>query len=154
MTVYVFGGKVMPERAAVSVPTFELRVDAKDMGIACEASISIGVSQVSAVVKTSGEEVDLLTLKNVVESLVRAEVDALGYLWGCGYDVEITSVVESSGNQVVFGVGIPELQQTKNERPLAFEDVWQVMSQSEYLRRALGDLREAIRSPLDTGFHC
>lgn len=155
MSTYIFSGKVMPERAAVDVSApIQLQVQAKDAAISVEAIISIGVSQVSVLVKTKDENVDLPTLKNYVEYLVRAEVDALSYLWGRGYDIEITSAVDSNGKQVVFGVGIPELEKTQSERPLSLKALWEVVYRSEHLRRALGDLREAIRSPLDTGFFC
>jgi hypothetical protein len=155
MSIYVFSGKIIPERAAVDVsPPVKLQLRAEEADLAFGAVVTIGVSQVAAVVNTTSAQVDLSTLKNYVEDLVRVIVDAAGYLTGRGYDVEITSVVDSEGRQQVFGVGIPSLEKTQNERPLKFQDVLPLAMKSEHLRRALGDLREAIRSPVDTGFFC
>ncbi len=155
MNTYIFSGKILPERAAITVSNpIQINVQAIDAAISFNAVISIGVSQVSIAVKTKDKNVDVFTLKNYVENLVRVEVDVLGYLWGRGYDVEITSAVESNGQQVVFGVGIPELEATQKERPLPIDELFRVVIKSEHLRRALGDLRETIRSTLDTGFFC
>lgn len=154
MSTYIFNGKIMPERANVNVSVLQIQMEAKDIGVSGEAIVSIGASQVSVVTKTTDKNVGLLTLKNYVEYLVRTVVDAYGYLSGRGYDVEIISGVDPDGKQTVFGVGIPELEEARNERPLSFSELLKVMEKSRHLHRALGDLREAIRSPWDTGFFC
>jgi len=154
MVTYIFTGKVMPERANVNISAPPFHVEAKDAGISFDAIVSIGASQVSVVLNTETVNADLSTLKNYVEDTVKILVDAYGYLSGRGYDIEITSVVEPKGKQIVFGVGIYQLEQAQSERPLAFHELIEVMNKSPHLRRALGDLREAIRSSLDTGFFC
>lgn len=153
MNSYIFSGKVLPERANVNVTPIEIKMDAIDAGISGIAIISIAVSQISVVFNTKNDS-DLGTLKNYAEYLVRNLVDAFGYLSGRGYDIEITSVVNHEGKYTVFGVGIPELEESQNERPLSFQQLLTVMEKSQHLHLALGDLREAIRSPLDTGFFC
>lgn len=158
MGTYIFTGKVLPERAAVSVTTpLQLKVQAKDADVEFKATISIAVSQVSVVVKTSEETVDIGTLRNYVEHFVRSVIDAYGYISGRGYDIETTSVIKQDGSQIVFGVEVAELEATQGERPVSFHDLCGpdgLVYRSEHLRRALADLREAIRSPLDTGFFC
>lgn len=155
MNTYTFSGKVLPERANVNImPPLKIEMEAKDAGISGKATVSIGVSQISVVFNTENSNVDLPTLKNYVEDIVSSLVDAYGYLSGRGYDIEITSVVDPSGMQTVFGVGVAELEETQSERPLSFQDLIEVMNKSPDLHRALRDLREAIRSPLDTGFFC
>jgi hypothetical protein len=155
MDTYVFNGKVLPERAVVDVSApMSFGVRAEEAGVALDAVVSIGVSQVAVMIKTEGKNVDLATLKNYVEDLVKAIVDIYGYLSGRGYDVTIDSVVHPDGRQTVFGVGIPELEKTQGERPLPFPVVFQLTFKSQHLRRALGDLREAIRSSMDTSFFC
>lgn len=157
MVTYFFSGRVIPERAAVTVSPSKFRASVREAALDFEAEISIGVSQVSVVVQTAKEVKDLPTLRNYVEQLVRTEVDAFGYLEGRGYDVEITSVTSADGQPlVVFGVEIRELQESKSERPVSFEELWKLLwdAKAAPLRRALGDLREAIRAPLDTGFFC
>ena len=153
MGIYTFNGKILPERANVSISPLNINMEAIDTDISGTATIYIFVSQVSIILNTNSDS-DLPTLKNYMEYLVRTYIDAYGYLSGRGYDVEITSVVNPEGNYTVFGVGIPELEESQNDRPLSFQQLVTAMSKSYHLHRALGDLREAIRSPLDTGFFC
>ena len=153
MNSYIFSGKVLPERANVNITPIELKIDAIDAGISGTAVVSIDVSQVSVVLNTNSNS-DLMTLKNYVDYSVRTLIDAFGYLSGRGYDIEITSVVNHEGKHAVFGVGIPELEKSQKERPLSFQQLLEAMAKSQYLHRALSDLREAIRSPVDTGFFC
>lgn len=158
MATYIFSGKVIPERAAVSITPVKIRASVPEARLEFDAVISIAVSQVSVVVEADGEVNDLPTLRNYVEWLVRIEVDAFGYLEGRGYDVEITSVTGSDGSPwLVFGVEEPALQQSKSERPVNFAELWKVLTSDERsapLQRALGDLRQAIRARHDTGFFC
>jgi hypothetical protein len=82
-------------------------------------------------------------------------VDAYGYLTGRGYDVEITSAINNEGVQTVFGVDVPELEKTASERPVEFHElVTELIHKSQHLGNALADLRESIRSPIDTGLFC
>ncbi|NQT31601.1 MAG: hypothetical protein HQ588_04630 [Deltaproteobacteria bacterium] len=152
---YIFTGKVMPERANVNIDAMIVKIKAVDAGFSGEAVVSVSCSQISVKFDTTDINISLSTLKNYVEDLVRVLVDAYGYLSGRGYDVEVTSVIDPNGKQTVFGVGIEELEKAKNERPLSFQDiVLSVIPKSPHFRPALGDLREAIRSPSDTGFFC
>lgn len=153
MGIYTFSGKVLPERTNVSIPTIELNMKAIGTNISGTATIYILLSQVSVILNTNSDS-DLPTLKNYMEYLIRTYIDAYGYLFGRGYDVEITSAINPEGNYTVFGVGIPELEESQNDRPLSFQQLVTAMNKSYYLHRALGDLREAIRSPIDTGFFC
>lgn len=62
-------------------------------------------------------------------------VDTLNYIHGCGYDIQINTVTDvNTGQQVVFGVGIPELFEAQSERSLAFEKVWLLARDSQPLR--------------------
>lgn len=117
--------------------------------------ISICNSQISATVKSLNGSSDLQLLRNYVRDAIRIFVDTLNYIHGCGYDIQITTVIDvNTGHNTVFGVGIPELCEAQNERPLAFEKVWLLAQDLPPLRRALADLKEAARQPNDTGFFC
>lgn len=153
MNSYIFSGKVLPERANVNITPIEIKMDAIDADISGTVNVSIIASQVSVVINTNSDS-DIWTLKNSVEYLVRGLVDAFGYLSGRGYDIEITSVVNHEGKYTVFGVGISELEISLNDRPLSFQQLLTAMEKSQNLHRVFGDLREAIRSPHDTGFLC
>ncbi len=183
MFTYVFSGVVIPERANVHIiispqAPVKLRLHLpKGDEMRFDVSISISDSQIAVVVK-SGERIDdLKIVRNHIEYFVRSIVDAFGYTDGRGYDVEITSVVGQEDGQpwasfpvwAVFGVEVSALQQTKSERPISFDEVVPLLLElpqqndsdpiiaklaPQQLRRCLGDLREAIRSPHDTGFFC
>src|SRR5665648_1082519 len=97
MNKYVFSGKVLPERATIGITVNGIKIDAIDAGISGTVNVSIIASQVSVIINTNSDS-DIWTLKNYVEYLVRSLVDAIGYLYGRGYDVEITSVVNHEDN--------------------------------------------------------
>ena len=153
MNSYMFSGKVLPERANVEIRLPEFKMDAIDAGISGTVIVTIIASQVSVVINTNSDS-DIWTLKNYIEYIVRSLVDAFGYLSGRGYDVEITSVVDHEDKYTVFGVGIHELEKSYKDRPLSFVQLLTAMEKSQNLHRIIGDLREAIRSPHDAGFHC
>ncbi|MBE9006276.1 hypothetical protein IQ259_14725 [Fortiea sp. LEGE XX443] len=151
--VYTFFGKVLPERANVTISQIAYRLIQPDTGIDGNLIVSIALSQVTARFTASNEIADLLTLRNYVHDAIRVELDILGYVNGCGYELEITQVADSLGNQpIIFGVGIPVL--ADENRSVDFEKVFNLFqdSRGNYLRLCLADLREAIREPRDMGF--
>jgi len=154
---YTFFGKVFPERANVKIQTMELSLVSAEAGISGKLRISIQVSQIIAIFTTSSKVENIYTLKNIIEDGIRLEVDVLGYIFGCGYDIEVTTMVDSEGNEpIIFGVGIWELEQQKDKRLENINKIFSLFGdhKGDYLRRCLGDIREAIRLPKDTGFFC
>jgi len=155
VSTWIFHGTVLPERAGLDISSpVKISFSAEEAGISGEAILSVGASHVSIVVSSDDTEADLETLRNYVDYVARSTVDVYGYLSGRGYDLEISSVVDRDGRQTVFGVGIEDIENLQQERPLVFQEVLGLMSRSHSLPRALADLREAIRSPWDTGFLC
>ena len=167
---YTFSGRVHPERAYVTlgpIPGCRIETRLVDAVLAIDAHILINNAQILVVAICQEKIEDLETLRNTVESAVRGTVDAFGYTEGRGYDVEISSAISSTGEQwAVFGVEVAAIQSTKGERPVSFSELYALLtnptqSQDEsasfrlmQLRIALGDLREAIRSPNLTAFFC
>lgn len=152
---YTFSGRILPERANVTLGqiTFE-GLHSPGTEFEGKLTVSIHASQILMHVETEEGNLDIFTLKNSLESLVKTEVDSYGYISGRGYDVEITAVVDENGSQTVFGVGMPEIEKDSPSRPFSFEKVLSLTVKSIHLRHALGDLRETIRSPFDTAFFC
>ncbi len=152
--VYTFFGKVLPERANVNILQTTCQLTQPDTEIDGSLTISIALSQVTALFTNSGKIVDLYTLRNYVNDVIRMELDILGYINGCGYGLEITQVADSLGTPpIVFGVDIPVL--VSESRLADFEKVLTLFHdsrRSNYLRLCLADLREAIREHRDTGF--
>lgn len=153
METYTFTGKVLPERAYVSISPIEINFNGTNTNFQGKLIISIQLSQISAVLKVETDQ-DLFTMKNTVEHSVRTLVDSYGYITKRGYDIEITSVVDTSNKQTVFGVGIPDLETATEEYPLDFSETSLLALKSKHLQHALGNLRDAIRSPWSTGFYC
>jgi hypothetical protein len=155
MEKYTFTGRILPERANVSLGSVTIpNFFTKEAVLKGNITISIKISQIIAQVEITHGVVDIFTLKNSIEFVVRNIVDAFGYVTGRGYDIEITSGIDSVGNQTIFGVGVDTLEDSASERPFTYEQVLQLTTKSLHLRRALSDLREAIRSPFDTHFFC
>jgi hypothetical protein len=132
---YLFFGKVLPERANVTIDGLPpMNFALRDIGAGIEVTLSVTASQITAGVSIAAEGVDLMTLRNYIDSIVRAHLDMVGYLWAHGYEVEITGVRSPDGGVVVFGVDIPELD--RGERPLDVNQVFNVLWTAEpYLRR-------------------
>jgi len=150
---YIFSGRVLPERANVTVDPLQIKSNHGEAGLELDIKLSIGASQISAEAVINKGSTDIFTFKNIVEASVSAIVDAYGYISGRGYDIEIASVVDENANQTVFGVGVPALEANKKERPLDFAGILRNFANSRFLVPALADLREAIRSP-HSGLFC
>jgi hypothetical protein len=152
---YHFVGRVSPERACVTLDGLgALTLSIPQHGWTGTVTVSVICSQLSLIFAGDVEISDMATLKNMAQEFAQNLIDTLGYAWGCGYQVEITAVSTSLGQHAVFGVSVPVLENAKAERPLAVEQVLPLTLRYPWLRRALGELRGAIREPSDTGFHC
>lgn len=151
-----FSGRVYPERAQVQIklPGWRCSFVDKGSGIVGEMSTEISLPQISAIFYSEEPVKDVMTLKNAVEDAIRLQLDILGYVLGCGYDAEITqAVLLETNEQIVFGVGIPVLESRKNQD---FASIFHLFNkeESDFLRRCLADLREAMKTPKDTGEFC
>ena len=96
--LYIFSGKVFPERADVNISQLNFIIKNEDAKIEGKVCTSIIASQIMAKFECKNKVENIYTLKNYIEDNIRLQVDILGYLIGCGYDIEITSVVEPSEN--------------------------------------------------------
>jgi hypothetical protein len=148
-----FTGRVVPERADVTLRLGPLQIEHGATGMRGIWHISIVSSQLAVTTQLDADPVDLATLRNVVQDTVASLVDCLGYSWGYAYDVEVSAVTDETGGHIVFGVGFPPIAEARDERPLSPEETLQIALQSPWLRRALGELRRALRYPGDSGFH-
>jgi hypothetical protein len=154
---YTFFGKVHPERCNVSIPELRAQIKSLDGDVDGIVRYSISLSQVTATFECNRPVQNVYTLKNIVEEGIRVALDALGYTLACGYDLEIVQVIDSIGSlPVVFGVGIPAINKSAESAGVKFEDIVSTYgdTKGQYLQRCLADLREAIRTPKDTGFFC
>lgn len=156
--LYTFFGKVFPERVDVNIPSHSFSLNVMEANISGEIITNILNSQIVVNFITENKIDNLYTIKNYIEDSIRLQVDTLGYLLSCSYDIEITSVsIVHNGEVVVFGVNFDDdINRFRKERPKEFLDIMKIFSdkKADPLRRCLGDLREAIRNVKDVGFFC
>jgi hypothetical protein len=100
---------------------------------------------------------NVFTARNLVEDSARAVLDAVGFVFARGYAVEIVQFVAPDlVDDRVFGVDVPALEKLATGAGLTMGHLLNLMSTPStwFFRRALGDFREALRNPTDTGFFC
>jgi len=154
---YTFLGKVLPERVNVSIPPLTLNIDYPDAEIKGIILLSIQLCQIYARFTSKKKVENILTLRNHVDTAIRIPVDNLGYLLGCGYDIEIDSMIDFSGKHTVFSVGINDnVDEFRKNRPREFPELLNLSSgqNGKYLQYCLSDLREAILQNKGAGFFC
>lgn len=154
---YIFSGRVLPERAPLHASEFSATVPAADGVPEGNLSIQIAASQVAARFVCAGTVNNIETLRNVVEDATRTLLDAVGFHRGYAYDMEIVQMIRPDwGEKRVFGIDVPVLAKACERAGLEFRDIMAKLREPDgaYLRHALADLREAIKSPKDTGFFC
>lgn len=154
---YFFHGVVLPERAQLS-HGISLDFSHIASGVSGKANISIILNQVAVTVE-SPNEWDIFDLRNVVVNLVRSQLDAIGYLVGHAYELEITRVVnhELSVDQV-FGIDMPCIagRERSGELGESFTELLPKLqgSRGVLLKRCFADLASAMRNADDTAFYC
>jgi hypothetical protein len=123
MDTYVFSGVVLPERVSAEISGIPpLTFEVVEQHFQAELIFSIHASQISAQVKVIKGKPEIASLRNIIDSIIRSVVDFFAYTQGYAYDLEITSVTDQVGKQVVFGVDIPSIHNDKEKRPFALHD--------------------------------
>jgi hypothetical protein len=151
---YIFSGRVVPERALLDTSEFSFRALAPADVPEGDLFIQIIKSQVSARFVCQGSVTNIFTLRNIVEDAARTILDAVGYHRGYGYDLEIVQMVRPDSSQKqVFGIDVPVVASACESAGVTFEHIMRALSVTDraYLRHALSDLREAIKSPKTQG---
>ncbi len=155
MATYVFLARIRPETASIQLdvknPPLTLRVGGTEAG-ECTLRLLLAGSDVALHVTTSDEVRDLGTLKNQIQTVTNAIFDATTYYTGLVVTVEITSVVVPHPWLARFEVKSEAVAAAAAGTAVAQDVFFNLAVESVDLRSALADLREAIRSPNDTGF--
>lgn len=154
---YVFSGVVYPERAHLELGApipFEFQNIA--FGISGNVQLSIYKNQIIVNFTTANRIVDMPALRNLMTDFVASVVDIAGFNGVVGYEVDLRSVCSIHEQTTeVFGVNIPGLSIGNDEiRKYEINDLLSLCCRVALFRRALGDFKNAIRHPIDTGFFC
>lgn len=155
--VYVLTGRVIPERAVLSVSEIPMLVSGGSDVPEGELGVEIILNQIFAKYLSQNEVTNIFTLRNIVEDAVRSIVDVAGYIHGYAYDVEIVQLTQpNTAMKQVFGIDVPVLAGVCEQAGINIHDVIGLLAQpsSYFVRHALADLRESVKSAKDTAFFC
>lgn len=155
--VYVFYGRVIPERALISISEIPFSILQTDDVPTGTLYIEVVLSQIAGRFIADTEVRNIFTLRNLVEDAAREILDVAGYCNGYGYDVEIVQMVRpNTPEKQVFGIDVPVLKGVVEAAGIQITDLLRLLARPDghFLRHALADAREAIKSPRDTGFFC
>ena len=101
-----FSGVVLPERASLSVSNIHSTIVDGEGHTYATITLNIYANQITASVES--EEPNLYTLRNLVRSETEFVTNVAGFLFGNGYDVEITKAFDPALTLTqVFGIDIP-----------------------------------------------
>ncbi len=155
MTRWTFCGRVLPERFPLSVTLPEQRAEVAEFGLHYRATIQIDKGQFVIPVIIESGQVDVSTLRNIVENDMRTVTDLIGYVDGISFDIDTISALSDEGPSVIFGIEIPVLRETRQPQTATIEtDLLKAVSEEIPARLVLADFREAMRNPVGTGFFC
>lgn len=152
MYTYTITGIVHPERADVNVTNVTAQI-----GHIGEFKYSVLKSRIAGQLTTQQPILNYRSAALIAERAVRGITDTLGFTNGCGYDVEIIQLLDLQTNShQVFGIEEKIVSSLKVNERLSAETVADLMKTEFgiYLERSFADLRESIRTPLDSGFYC
>jgi len=150
---WTFFGRILLERIPLSVEGPELTGEA--LGVRYRSKVLIRYGQFIALVTIENGQTDIETLRNLLENDVRILTDLIGYLRGGSFDVDFVSAVSDDGSSVTFGITNPALLGAR-QGPLGEidSDLLRSVALDTPARMVLANFREAVRSPVDTGFFC
>ncbi|MEJ1165556.1 hypothetical protein V9K97_17745 [Variovorax sp. CCNWLW186] len=155
---YLFTGVVLPERATFSLPTFVMRFSHLVSGVAAEATVSIVLNQISVRID-SAHDWDIFDLRNVVKTIIQAQLSLVGYLKGYAYDFAVTRVMNQRREiDYVFGIDVPCISGPRGATVLEtaiLELRGKTLGrEGVFIQRCLADLVSALKNADDTGFYC
>ena len=102
MTTWTFFGKILPERIPLSITPPEWTVGHPDFGLRYRVKIQIADAQIVAPTVIESGQIDVHSLRNLVENDIRMATDLVGYLVGGSFDVDIISATSDEGSAVIF----------------------------------------------------
>jgi hypothetical protein len=139
-------------------PPFKGKAKSELLSAAHDFHVIVHNSQlIVQLVLSDVEAVDIFTLRNIAANHARMITDFFGYQRGCSLDVDISSAVcAETDDWQMFGIEIPILMKRRGSGPqhvLPLNE-FAAFINSSAAQLALADFREAIQSPIGTGFFC
>ena len=153
MKKFLFVGKVYPEESHLTVR--EIKVGELS-GISDKHNHKIRIEVLNSIIRVDFETdapIDLPTARNSVEYFVSGIIDSYGYYTGSAFDVTLTFGIGDEG-EYTFPPVVNEIKNAQASRPVQPNQLLILSATFPRFHRALGDLREAIKHPMDTSFYC
>ena len=153
---FTFLGQVSPRPWSVSIAPVTMRFADQDVQALSDLHIYLTIrnSEVEAQVRSAEPITDLATVRYAVEHEAQNLVDVMGFLKAQCFTVDIDRVVSDAGVVRYFSnysfVSINDLINEQLNEDEDFLSIVDVQRRNPYLRKALADIRDAIRRFNDT----
>src|ERR1700737_758683 len=104
MTQWTFFGRVLPERIPLKVALPEWTSELTEFGLRYRVTVQIADGQFVVPVIIESGQIDVRTLRNLVENDIKIATDLIGYLIGGSFDHDIVSGTSAPGPPGCFGL--------------------------------------------------
>lgn len=153
---YIFTGIVHPARADVNIEKYKCYIKGVFVDINGEMECSCYRSIITIIFYTSSNIGDINEIRNMVRNTISIKVHYLGFILGCGYDVEIDRVVFPNGDVTIFGVDFPALHEYRNNPELKKLNQRNILggNASPVVSIVLSDFNNALIDPINLPFNC
>jgi hypothetical protein len=148
---WVFTGSVNPARLSVSLPQYQIDGDFPEGRY--QANIVVHKSIISATFNIDFV-INIQTFRNYAETSIRHLVDMEGYRIGIPLDVDLQFVRSANGLTHFFRVSCEEaMLADRRPLPIMHGEAADRLLRDRSIPPILADFREAMRRPVNTGFH-
>ncbi len=153
---YILTGIVHPARADVNIPKVKCALAGMFINISGKLEFSCTKSLITATFVTDSKIENINELRNIIRNAVSIRVHYLGFILGCGYDVEIDRMIFPNGDVTVFGVDFPALRDHVQHSPLNLLKIENITGgiSSPTVSLILSDFNIALRDPDNLPFYC
>jgi hypothetical protein len=151
---YTFFARVLPERVPITIMCPPLPITMPDVGKVIVLT-HIDASQVICKIKFLEGSMGISSLRNFVESQVRALVDFAGYHMKAVFDVDVISMCWGSSHVHIFRNDMMELIQTRDKHADGPDyELLKAVTGEPLAISVLADFREAMLIRRGAGFFC
>lgn len=144
-------GRAHPERRPWWFAPFRVEwrsQDGRDVAMQCHMKDSNFHASLTVTSPLDATEIDPMDAKVQLEALVRARLDSIGLLHGAAIDCEVIQLELPDGAIEVLDTSFPGLQREDPDAQVRSLSITAELVTG--IRLGLADLRQAIRTPLDT----
>lgn len=148
-----FEGIVTPKNDDIYFPLVKSGFSGKDNDTEGNIEISVINSQIRARVYLRKNTISLGNIKNAIEYLINALLDAYGYYHGAPYEAKLSKYIDND-NKIIYSVdpGADFLKNDTSSRPFKPKEVVELQNKCSNLIDVLSNFRKSLRYPEDRVF--